>query len=78
MIRFLLFAVVFYYLFKFLSKVFGVFLFKKAQQQYSNQGNTNSNGQKKTRKGDVEITFNPKDDKKHVKGGDYVEFEEVD
>lgn len=78
MVRFLLFAVIAYYLFKFLSKIFGVFLIKKAQQHYSNQGNPNANQQKKNRKGDVEITYNPKDDKKHVKGGDYVEFEDID
>ena len=78
MVRFLLFAVVFYYLFKFLSKIFGVFLVKKAQQQYSNQGNGFSNAKQNQSKGDVKITYQPKDDKKHVKGGDYVDFEEVE
>jgi len=74
MVRFLLFAVVFYYLFKFLSKIFGVFLVKKAQQQYSNQS---SNQYQNRKEGEINIKSVPKDDKKHVKGGDYVDFEEV-
>ena len=54
-----------------------VFLVKKAQQQYSNQGQ-NYNQKEQQKEGDVKITYKPNDDKKHVKGGDYVEFEEVD
>ena len=76
MIRLILFGIVFYYLFKFLSKIFGVFLVKKVQQQYSNQQNYSQNNHRT--EGDIKVSYTPKDDKKHVKGGDYVDFEEVD
>lgn len=78
MIRLLLFAVVFYYLFKFIARIFSVFLIKKAQQQHTNQsGNFNQQHYQK-KDGDIKITYTPNSNKKHVKGGDYVEFEELE
>ena len=74
--KFLMYGVVFYYLFKFLARVFGGFIIKKASQQFTNQNPYSSNQQNK-KEGEVHIKSNPKDDKKHVKGGDYVDFEEV-
>lgn len=74
--RFLLFGLVFYYLFKFLARIFGVFIINKAQKQYSNQSNPFN--QQKKKEGEINITDIPKDNKKHVQGGDYVDFEEVE
>ena len=77
MFRIILFGIVFYYLFKFLGKLFRGFLFKKAQEQYAGY-NKSSYQQSQRNEGDIKITYKPKDDKTHVTGGDYVDFEEVD
>ena len=75
--RLILFGIIFYYLFKFIARIFGVFIVNKAQKQYGNPSSTNYNRQHK-KEGEINITKIPKDDKKHVKGGDYVDFEEIE
>lgn len=75
--KILIYGVVFYYLFKFLARIFGVFIIKKAAQQFGNQNQYNQTNQQHKKEGEIKIKVQPKDDKKHVQGGDYVDFEEV-
>jgi len=74
--KLLIYGVVFYYLFKFIARIFGVFIIKKAAQQFTNQDQYSTNQQTK-KEGEIYIKTKPKDKKKHVTGGDYVDFEEV-
>ena len=76
--KFLVYGAIFYYLFKFLAKIFGVFIIKKASEQFTGQNQHTSSHQQNRKEGEVNIKTQPKIDKKHVKGGDYVEFEEVE
>lgn len=78
MVRLLFIGVILYFLFKFLARIFGFYVIRKVQKEYAQQNNTHHrNDQKHKKEGEIEITYSPNDDKKHVKGGDYVDFEEV-
>lgn len=84
-IRTLFWIVAFYYIFKFLAKLFFPILMKKAvekasenfqkQQQYSQHTNWN-----KTKNNDEIIidTSNAKNPRETKKVGDYVDYEEID
>lgn len=81
MIRLLIiFAIVFWVIrsvFRFLSAGLG-----SAQEQRNFSGNRNYQGSRKTSKGDINIEYAPKKKSKkssdNFKGGDYVDYEEVD
>lgn len=78
MVRLLFIGIILYFLFKFLVRIFGFFIIRKVQNEYTQQGNSHHRKEQKHRKeGEIEITYSPNDEKKHVKGGDYVDFEEV-
>ena len=85
-IKTLLYMVAFYYIFKFLARIFFPILVKKAvekageqfQQQQQRQYQPNQNYQSAPKD---EIIFNtPKSDKPHEtkKVGEYVDYEEID
>lgn len=77
LLRLILFAIGFYYLFKFLSRFFGGFMIKKAQEHY-NQNHYQQPQYNRPKEGEIKLTYKPKDNKQHVKGGDYVDFEEIE
>ena len=84
-IRTLIYIIAFYYIFKFLARLFLPMLVKKAvekagenfqrQQQYSQQANWNN-----TKNNDEIIidTTNAKNPRETKKVGDYVDYEEID
>ncbi|KFF05978.1 DUF4834 family protein [Flavobacterium reichenbachii] len=87
LLRTIMWVIAFYYIFKFLARIFLPVLVKKAvekagenfqrQQQYS-QGNT---WQNTTRKNNDEIiidTTNAKNPRETKKVGEYVDYEEID
>ena len=76
-LKLLIYGAVFYYLFKFLARIFGVFIIKKASQQFGGQQQYNQANQQQKKEGEIRIKTKPKDDKKHVQGGDYVDFEDI-
>ena len=86
LIRAIFFMIAFYYIFKFLARIFLPVLVKKAvekagenfsrQQQYSQD-----NSWQKTRSNNDEIiinTANAKNPRETKKVGDYVDYEEID
>lgn len=83
LLRILLFGFVFWWILKGISR----FLFGSLSQQQANQRNFNGGGQQRQkqapRDGNVNIDYAPKDQKTkkssdNFKGGDYVDYEEVD
>lgn len=87
LMRAIVFMIAFYYIFKFLARIFLPVLVKKAvekagenfqkQQQYYSQGNT---WQSSNRNNDEIIidTANAKKPRETKKVGDYVDYEEID
>ncbi|RAV27829.1 DUF4834 family protein [Sinomicrobium soli] len=90
LVRTILVIVVFYYLIRFLSRVFGPMLIryaaKKAQEKYQGpyRGNTAYNNGQQRREGEVVIdkaSGNTKENRTSSPGkkvGEYIDFEEVD
>ena len=83
-LRTLLYIVAFYYIFKFLARIFFPILVKKAVEkageQFQQQQQYQSNQNYQTSSKDEIINNNPKSDKPREtkKVGEYVDYEEID
>ncbi|SFW75562.1 protein of unknown function [Sinomicrobium oceani] len=90
LLRTIAFIVIFYYLFRFLARIFGPVLFryasKKAQEKHGrSQHSRNQGGNREMRKeGEVVIEDTPVNNRKErtpasgKKVGEYIDFEEID
>lgn len=85
----IMWVIAFYYIFKFLARIFLPVLVKKAlenasenfqrQQQQYNQGNTYQNNQHTNNNDEIIInTANAKNPRETKKVGEYVDYEEID
>ncbi len=88
-IKTIMWVIAFYYIFKFLAKIFLPVLVKKAvenasenfqrQQQQYNQGNTYQNNRNTNNNDEIIInTANAKNPRETKKVGEYVDYEEID
>ena len=79
LLKIIFIGMAFYYVFKFVGKLLlGSFFAKVAKQQANHQQNYRGQSQQQYKKaGDMNIKYAPKDSAKHVKGGDYVDYEEI-
>lgn len=91
LLRTIAFIIIFYYLFKFLARIFGPYLFRyasrKAQEKYQGQQGRYTQGKRKQQmkeEGEVVIDTPPesvrkrKTSKSGKKIGEYIDFEEID
>ena len=75
--KFLLYLILFYFGFKFLSKLFYLYLVNKVRQKQTNFYNPKN--VKKKKEGEVSIDKMPKNKSdKTSELGDYVDYEEID
>ena len=75
--KFILYLVLFYFGFKFLSKLFYLYLVNKVKQKQTDF--YNSKDINKNKEGEVSINKMPnKNSKNSDKLGDYVDYEEID
>ncbi len=75
--KFILYLVLFYFGFKFLSRLFYLYLVNKVKQKQTDF--YNSKDINKNKEGEVSINKMPnKDSKNSDKLGDYVDYEEID
>nr|WP_184164928.1 MULTISPECIES: DUF4834 family protein [Flavobacterium] len=85
----IMWVIAFYYIFKFLARIFLPVLVKKAvenasenfqrQQQQYNQGNTYQNNRNNNNNDEIIInTANAKNPRETKKVGEYVDYEEID
>lgn len=75
--KFFLFLIVFYFVFRFLSRIFYVFLLNKIKKHQA--GPYDKKRSKRYKEGEVSIDKMPKNkssDKNNL--GDYVDYEEID
>lgn len=82
-IKMLLYFVAFYYVFKFLARIFLPILLKKAVekagQNFQQQAPNNQNAQYKSTREEITIdTSQAKKSRETKKVGDYVDFEEIE
>jgi hypothetical protein len=82
-IKMLLYFVAFYYVFKFLARIFLPILLKKAVekagQNFQQQAPNNQNAQYKSNRDEITIdTSQAKKSRETKKVGDYVDFEEIE
>jgi hypothetical protein len=82
-LKMLLYFVAFYYVFKFLARIFLPILLKKAVekagQNFQQQAQSNSNTQYHSNRDEITIdTSQAKKSKETKKVGDYVDFEEIE
>jgi len=74
--KFIFFLIIFYLVFKLISRLFYSYLFNKVSKKYNNYRGTEDVNKKE---GDVSIDKMPKKNKpKSDKLGDYVDYEEID
>jgi len=80
LIKTLLIIGIFYYGFKFLARMFGPLLMKKAVDKMQQKANQNYNNQQSTvKEGETVIDKKPNTTKRvNEDVGDYVDFEEID
>jgi hypothetical protein len=84
LVKFALFAFAAWWIFKSVARFLFGNLVKQAQQQqqqFNQQRQSGHSQQAKPKDGNVSVQFSPKKDKKsadNFKGGDYVDYEEVD
>lgn len=89
LLKTIMWVIAFYYIFKFLARIFLPVLVKKAvekagenfdrQQQQYNQGNTWQNNRSNNNNDEIIInTANAKNPRETKKVGEYVDYEEID
>jgi hypothetical protein len=82
LLKFLFFALLFYYGFKFLAKLFAPFLIKKAAETFQKKAEQQFGGQQtknSVKEGETIIDKAPRNDAQGKNSvGEYVDFEEID
>ncbi len=83
LLKFILFIVIAGWILRGVLRLFTVGLFGQAQQQQRNFNGGQQSQQQRPRDGNVNIDYAPKDQKPkkssdNFKGGDYVDYEDVD
>ena len=77
MLKFLVFIIVMYYVVPFVSKYFLRRFINNQVNKVQDEFKKNTASQPKT-EGEVKVEYAPKkDSKEHLKGGEYVDYEEV-
>jgi len=79
-IKYVLIAIIVLYLINKVGKFFYELFFpgKLGEKQAANGRSTTSSRQQNYNEGDVHVSKEPNEKNKNFKGGDYVDFEEVD
>lgn len=80
LLKIIFIGIAIYYVLKFLFRFFlGAFIVK-VNREFANKSayqNPNTNQRSSKPNDGVEVKYVPKSEEKHIKGGDYVDFEEV-
>lgn len=78
LLKIIFIGIAIYYVLKFLFRFFlGAFIVK-VNREFANKSTYQNTNQRSSKPNDgVEVKYVPNNEEKHIKGGDYVDFEEV-